>query len=102
MDLENHCGNSGCICTHTQGCERGWIFGKYTEDKVVKLSNGIHSTVTETFEGVSPCPICDPDRYEIFLTSKNRQELFERLRKRGTHQRAKAYNEEENSKTRTL
>jgi hypothetical protein len=102
MDLENHCGNSGCICTHTQGCERGWVYGKYNDDKVVKLPNGVNSTVTETFEGVSPCPICDPDRYEIFLTSKSRLELFERLRKRGTHQRAKAYNEEENSKTRTL
>ena len=102
MDLENHCGVTGCICTHTQGCERGWIYGKYNEDKVVKLPNGVHSTVTETFEGVSPCPICDPDCYEIFLTSKSRLELFERLRKRGTHQRAKAYNEEENSKTRTL
>ena len=102
MDLENHCKASGCICTHTGGCERGWILGKYTEDKVVKLSNGIDSTVTETFEGVSPCPICDPDRYEIFLTSKSRLELFERLRNRGTHQRSKAYQDDERSKTRTL
>jgi len=46
--------------------------------------------------------MCDPDRYEIFLTSKTRLELFERLRKRGTHQRAKAYDEDEKSKTRTL
>jgi hypothetical protein len=102
MDLEKHCGVSGCICTHTLGCDKGWILGKFTEDKVVKLSNGISSTRTETFEGVSPCPMCDPDRYEIFITSKTRLELFERLRKRGTHQRAKAYDEDEKSKTRTL
>ena len=101
MDLEKHCGTSNCICTHTQGCEKGWILGKFTEDKIVKLPNGINSTVTETFEGVSPCPMCDPDRYEIFITSKTRLELFERLRKRGTHQRAKANEDDEKSKTRT-
>ena len=102
MDLEKHCGASGCICTHTDGCDKGWILGKYYEDRVVKLPSGVNSTITETFEGVSPCPMCDPDRYEIFMTSKTRLELFERLRKRGTHQRAKAYEDDEKSKTRTL
>ena len=102
MDLEKHCGSSGCICTHTDGCDKGWILGKFNDEKIVKLSSGVKSTVTETFEGVSPCPMCDPDRYEIFMTSKSRQELFERLRKRGTHQRVKAYDDDEKSKTRTL
>ena len=102
MNLEEHCGVSGCICTHTHGCSKGWILGKYSEEKIVKLPSGINSTITETFEGVSPCPMCDPDRYEIFMTSKSRLELFERLRKRGTHQRIKAYDDDEKSKTRTL
>jgi hypothetical protein len=102
MNLDKHCGTAGCICTHTEGCEKGWIWGKFTDDKTVRLPNDVYTTVTETFEGVSPCPICDPDRYEIFLTSKSREELLERLRNRGTHQRAKAYKEDEKSKTRTL
>jgi hypothetical protein len=90
MNIENHCGNTGCICTHTLGCEKGWIYVKHLDEKYVE------------YEGVSPCPICDPDRYEIFLTSKSRAELFERLRARGTHTKRKAYDEGENSKTRTL
>jgi hypothetical protein len=46
MDLEKHCGTSNCICTHTQGCEKGWILGKFTEDKIVKLPNGKWYRVT--------------------------------------------------------
>ena len=102
MNLDKHCGVSGCICTHTDGCEKGWIWGKFEDNKVVRIGNGVNANITETLEGVSPCPICDPDRYEIFLTSKSREELLERLRNRGTHQRAKAYDTQENSKTRTL
>lgn len=90
MNLEDHCGVSGCICTHTQGCSKGWILGKYLDE------NNVVS------EGVSPCPICDPDRYEIFLTTKSRLELGEKLRARGTHTKRKVYEENENSKTRTL
>ena len=90
MDLEYHCGNTGCICTHTEGCSKGWIEGKYLDENNVERV------------GVSPCPMCDPDRYEIFLTSKTRHELFEQLRNRGKHQRSQAYQQDEQSKTRTL
>jgi hypothetical protein len=90
MNIENHCGDSSCICTHTSGCEKGWILGKYLDEKNVE------------YEAVSPCPICDPDRYEIFLTSKSRQELFDKLRARGTHVKRQVYEDNENSKTRTL
>ena len=90
MNLEDHCGVSGCICTHTQGCSKGWIIRKYSDEKYVE------------YEGATPCPICDPDRYEIFLTSKSSSELGERLRARGTHTKRKVYEENENSKTRTL
>jgi len=102
MNLDNHCGTSNCICTHTYGCEKGWIWRKDTDSKVVTLGNGETKTVTEEREGVYPCPICDPDRHEIFLTSKDSHELFERLRKRGTHQRINSYEQDERSKTRTL
>ena len=90
MYPENHCGNTGCMCTHTHGCERGWVYGKHYDERNVE------------YEGVTPCAMCDPDRYEIFLTSKNRHELFERLRNRGKHQRSQAYQDDEQSKTRTL
>lgn len=102
MNLDNHCGNSLCHCTHSYGCEKGWIWRKYTEEKLVKLPNGESKVVSETYEGVQPCPNCDPDRYEIFLNSKNSQELGENLRKRSTHQRMKTYDEDERSRTRTL
>lgn len=90
MNIEYHCGNAGCICTHTQGCERGWIWGKHLDE---------HGVI---YEGVSPCAICDPDRYELFLHAKNRYELMEKLRSRGKHQRSQAYNESEQSKTKVL
>jgi len=90
MNLENHCGNASCECTHTHGCEKGWVYGKHLDEKFVE------------YEAVSPCPNCDPDRYEIFHTSKSRHELFERLRARGTHTRRKAYEDNDRSKTRTL
>ena len=90
MNIEDHCGVSGCICTHTHGCSKGWVLGKYFDEYNVE------------YEGVSPCPICDPDRYELFHTVKSRLELGEKLRARGTHTKRKVYEENENSKTRTL
>lgn len=57
---------------------------------------------SEKREGVRPCPTCDPERANIFATAKNSRELHERLSARSTHNRKLAYEEAENSKTRTL
>lgn len=101
MYNDNHCYKSGCICTHTAPCEHGWIWVEYYEDKITKYK-GQTKVTSEKFEGVVPCPTCDPERAAIFRTAKNRQDLFEKLRARSSHSKLKAYEESESSKTRTL
>ena len=101
FDLENHCGKHGCYCTHTNGCSKGWIEQKYIHEKKV-IRNGIPSVTLTTYEGVRPCQNCDPERYEIWWSSKTSAEYHERLRARSTVNRNKTYENEERDKTRTL
>lgn len=101
MNLDDHCGQRGCICTHTAGCSKGWIFTEYTDEIRVKV-DGLPTIKLVKREGVYPCPVCDPDRYEIYITSKSSYEYHERLRNRSSHSRTKAYENEERHKTRTL
>jgi len=101
MNLENHCGRSNCHCTHSQGCIKGWIWVEYVDEKKV-VRNGIPSITLTTYEGVRPCQNCDPERYEIWWSSKSSFEYHERLRMRSTVNRTKAYENEERDKTRTL
>lgn len=97
-----HCGKIGCDCTHTQGCEFGWIHDTETDRRLVKARNGESKTIHTTYEVVRPCPNCQPDKAQIFATSRNRQELQENLRNRSTFTRQKVYDESEERKTRTL
>lgn len=46
-----HCGRAGCRCTHTAGCDHGWL----DDQPWTNPETGI------TYEQVSPCPICRPD-----------------------------------------
>lgn len=46
-----HCGRLACRCTHTDGCEYGWIEGTpYTDDVTL-----------QTYRPVEPCPVCRPE-----------------------------------------
>lgn len=101
FDLDNHCGKHGCYCTHTNGCVKGWIEQEYIHEKKV-IRGGIPSVTLKTYEGVRPCQNCDPERYEIWWSSKTSAEYHERLRARSTVNRNKAYENEERDKTRTL
>lgn len=46
-----HCGRPGCRCTHTEGCDYGWMEGgePYTQRGVVYAAP------------VEPCPACRPE-----------------------------------------
>jgi hypothetical protein len=101
MELETHCGSRGCICTHTHGCDRGWVFMEYTDEIRVKV-DGLPTIQLVKREGVRPCQMCDSERYEIWFSSKNSREYHDRLRDRSSHNRTKAYDNEERDKTRTL
>lgn len=100
--LENHCGKHGCFCTHTEPCERGFIWVEYYEDKVVKLPDNNTRVTSERYEAVRFCPSCDPERAHIQDTSKTTWEMYDKLQARGKAQKVKAYEESESSKTRTL
>lgn len=101
MNLEGHCYRSGCICTHTAPCEYGWIWVEYYDE--IKIKKGDRLIVkSERREGVTPCPTCDPARASIFASAKDGRDFYERLSARSTYNRKQAYEEAENSKTRTL
>lgn len=101
MYNNNHCYKTGCICTHTAPCEHGWIWVEYYEEKIVR-KNGSTIVKAEKYEGVTPCPTCDPERAAIFRTVKNSAELYEKLQARSSFKRKQVYEDTEASKTRTL
>jgi hypothetical protein len=83
-------------------CDLGWVFGKYLSTKVVRDRQGNETEIESEYEGVTPCPICDPTRAQIFTSAKSRDELQEALANRSTHKRLEAYRQSEDSKTRVL
>lgn len=97
-----HCGQTNCDCTHTQGCEFGWIFGKETDRRVTRTKDGETKVIETTYEVAYPCSNCQPEKARIFATARNRQELQEMLRSRSNHNRLKTFEESEERKTKTL
>lgn len=50
----NHCGRAtGCTCTHTEGCDHGWLELPAYTDEITK----------QTYHPVQPCPACRPEHY---------------------------------------
>lgn len=48
-----HCGRDACRCTHTEGCDRGWVDMPAYVDPVTK----------QTYAPVQPCPVCRPESW---------------------------------------
>lgn len=100
--IDNRCERTNCYCTHSDGCERGWIHVKYSHTtRHLDRQGNWHKKVT-WYDGVQPCAICDPERARIFEQAKSSKELGELLRNRSTHKKQAAYEEQEFNKTRTL
>ena len=98
---ENHCRRINCRCTHTDGCERGYIWVRYAHitERVVKGEK----IQTETwYDGVKFCAVCDPERAHIQNTSTSSEELHQRLGARSKYKHAENYDQQEAQKTRTL
>jgi len=49
-----HCGREGCRCTHTEGCDHGWVEMPAYTDAVTK----------QTYTPVAPCPVCRSESYQ--------------------------------------
>ena len=48
-----HCGRRDCRCTHTEGCDHGWI----------ELPSYTDPVTGQTYTPVGPCPVC---RHELY------------------------------------
>lgn len=48
-DWRRHCRLEGCLCTHTDPCDHGWV------DMPEQTVHGI------VYRAVAPCPICRPE-----------------------------------------
>lgn len=97
-----HCGKPSCICTHTDGCDKGWINVQYWVDSSGNICSEFDNIDKTQHEGAVPCENCDYEKWHIWKSSTTSEEYHERLRARGTHTRIKAYEIEESSKTHTL
>jgi len=98
---ENHCRKVNCRCTHTDGCERGWIHVRYSDTKIV-TRNGVETKVETWYDGVQFCSVCDPERAHIQRTSASSEEMAQRLRERSSYKNTENYEKQEANKTRTL
>ena len=99
--MDNRCNKTNCICTHTDGCDRGYIYIRYSNKKII-IRDGVQNTVEIWYDGVRFCPICDPERAHIQNTSTTSEEFAERLRNRSTLKSSDNYDKEEATRTRTL
>ena len=96
-----HCGRINCICTHNNGCEKGFIWTTYKDRKEL-IRNGETIVVEKEYEGVLFCPTCDPERAYIQQTSRSPEELQKILSERSKYKQEETYKNNETSKTRTL
>jgi len=100
--IDNRCGRLNCICTHNDGCERGWIHGKNYVTTQTQTRDGTIKESVISYDAVQPCRTCDPERAYIFEKAKSSNELGELLRNRSNAKKQAAYEEQENKRTRTL
>jgi hypothetical protein len=96
-----HCQRINCRCTHTEGCERGFIYIRYAHI-TERIVNGEKNSTETWYDGVRFCPVCDPERAHIQKTSTSSEELGYRLRERSKYKHAENYENQEAQKTRTL
>lgn len=99
--MNNRCTKLNCYCTHTDGCERGYIFVRYKHTEK-RIREGKEILKETWYDGVRFCPICDPERAHIQNTSTTSEEFAERLRNRSTLKSSANYDKEEATRTRTL
>lgn len=99
--MDMRCNKINCYCTHTDGCEKGFIFVRYKHTEK-RIREGKEITTETWYDGVRFCPICDPERAHIQNTSTSSEEMAERLRNRSTLKSSDNYDKEEATRTRTL
>lgn len=99
--MNEPCKKINCQCDHSDPCTQGWVFIRYT-DTLKRVVRGVIYETTKEYDGVRPCPTCDPERAQIVDTSKTSEELTHKLQQRSQFKVAENYDKSEASKTRTL
>lgn len=99
MDIR--CNKVNCNCTHSDGCEKGYIFVKYKHTEK-RMRENKEILIETWYDGVRFCPICDSERAHIQATSTSSEELAERLNNRSSLKSSDNYDKEEATRTRTL
>lgn len=91
------CNRSDCRCPHLD-CYNSLVT-RYVKDKGYNEDG----TTKEYEKPVTyPCRVCNPERYEIFTTSKNSEEYIRRMNERKSKSRSQYYEEYEEEKTRVF
>jgi hypothetical protein len=78
-----HCRRAGCQCTHTDGCDGGWIEVAPAEAPDPVLFGEQEAPAVEDQGGrVRPCPMCRPTVVEIVDAASTRRAAGQALRLR--------------------
>ena len=96
------CKRANCLCEHKEPCAAGWITLRYKSIEEKKQRDGTVISIEREYDGVRPCPTCDPERAHVFDTSASDAELQERLKARSNLNRTAIQDNYEASRTRTL
>lgn len=96
------CNRLYCRCTHTDGCEGGFIAHSYIVKRKRIDREGNTFFAEMVYDGVQPCPVCDPERARIVASSRSSVEIGERLRERSVINAKDNYEKNEMGQTRTL
>lgn len=77
-----HCGRAGCQCTHTDGCDAGWIECPPAQQPEPVLFGDQPEPVEDQGGRVRPCANCRPAVVEMFEAASTRRGAQQTLRLR--------------------
>jgi len=81
-DYHTPCPRAACQCTHTDGCEAGWVEVQPDPDPDPTLWGEQHTRANPDVGRVRPCPNCRPAVAEIIEKGRNRRAVQATLRTR--------------------
>lgn len=82
--LGTPCHRPHCVCTHTDGCEAGWIEVQPDPEPDPVLFGEQQPYLSSDVGRVRPCPICRPAVAEIIENGRNRRAVQATLRTRAS------------------
>jgi hypothetical protein len=78
----HHCGRAGCQCTHTDGCDGGWIELEHCAQPDPVLFGDQPQPVEDQGGRLRPCANCRPTVVEILEAASTRRGAMQTMRLR--------------------